>query len=245
MYRAHRAHGSFIAALGALALGLAVPAGASAQEVEEEADAAVTSTEQELQKEAQEQQEQEMSQNADDLVTVARSAGNLGSFLTIVEEAGLTSELSTGGPYTIFAPTDEAFAAAEAGAYASDDAAELQRLVRTHIAVGEWTSSELAGADGITNLLADDLALQWTPAEASPERAPQVEQAAVVKSDLAASNGVIHEIDAVLSPSPTPVSAGHTGNGDPGMEEAQPASGTASSPPESAAPDGPDAGAGR
>lgn len=189
-----RVHGSFLVALGAAALGLAVPAVASAQEPEPQPEA----TPQESPVEAVQEvlkDEKEASMESNDLVAVARAQGNLTRFLAIVEEAGLTHELSIGGPYTIFAPTDDAFAAAETAE--SGSAADLRHLVRTHIAVGDWSSEELSDATGITNLLADELTLgEMTGTET--EGTLQIAGANVVKSDIDASNGVIHKIDAVI-----------------------------------------------
>jgi len=209
-----RANRSFLAALTALAVGLAGPSVLSAQEAEPQPEATPQEAQQKPQQEASGNDESQMADDesaansSSDLVEVARAQGNLNRFLDIVDEAGLTAELSTGGPYTIFAPNDEAFAAVEKGEPGT--AAELRRLVRTHVAVGDWTSAELADATEIENLLADELTLE-EKAGADETGELHVAGATVVESDIEASNGVIHEIDAVLDVSPTPSTEANAG----------------------------------
>lgn len=178
---------SLLAVLGALALGLAVPTSSPAQEDSDDA------------------AQPAMSNEGESLVAVARAQGNLSRFVALLEQSGLAAELSGGGPFTVFAPTDDAFTAIEQeGAIETLEVQELRRLVRTHVAMGEWTSEELTGADGITNLLADELQIDWDAQSVEGEATRQVDGANVIRVDVLAGNGVIHEIDAVLTGSPAP-----------------------------------------
>ncbi len=125
------------------------------------------------------------------VVGVARSSG-LNRFARAVETAGMTEVLSGAGPFTVFAPTDRAFAAANLDALDRD---ALQRVIAYHVVPGQLTEDFLTGMDvNHTTLLGSSLNVDGS----GPGLL--VNGASVVRADLAASNGVVHSIDRVLTP---------------------------------------------
>ncbi|MFU8816024.1 MAG: fasciclin domain-containing protein [Pseudomonadales bacterium] len=129
------------------------------------------------------------------IVDVATQAGSFVTLLTALDAAGLTETLSGAGPFTVFAPTDEAFAALPAGALdgllADPDA--LTQVLVYHVVAGETGSAAITGLSSLTTLQGGTLAI-------STDDGVQVDNARVVAADVGASNGVIHVIDAVLLP---------------------------------------------
>jgi uncharacterized surface protein with fasciclin (FAS1) repeats len=121
----------------------------------------------------------------------ARAEG-LSRFLAAVDRAGLAETLAGEGPYTLFAPSNRAFAAARL----PDDAEALQRLIAYHVVPGTFTIAFLDGADvNYTTLEGSSLNVDGTGAVV------RAGGAAIVQPDLAAANGVVHVVDAVLHPS--------------------------------------------
>lgn len=119
-------------------------------------------------------------------------ANGLDRFVRAANVAGLTDALSGPGPFTLFAPTDRAFAASDAGRL---DAEALRRLVAYHVVPGQLPADFLEGVDvNHTTLLGSSLNVDGTGA------ALRVNGAAVVRADLFASNGVVFAIDRVLTP---------------------------------------------
>jgi uncharacterized surface protein with fasciclin (FAS1) repeats len=126
-----------------------------------------------------------------DLIGTAR-ANNLDRLVRAIGSADLTDTLSGSGPYTIFAPTDRAFAASNAGRLDGDG---LRRLLAYHVVQGQLTSAFLEGMDvNHTTLLGSSLNVDGTG------DGLRVNDARVLRADIAASNGVIHIIDRVLTP---------------------------------------------
>ncbi len=134
---------------------------------------------------------------ASDLLTAAREAGDLTTFLGAVEAAGLTDELSGDGPFTIFAPTDEAFAKLPAGKLADlmrpANRPLLVGLVKDHVVAGRMDSAHMISTRA-TNQSGGLLGI------AVVGDVMEIDDAHVVRRDIAAANGVIHTIDAVLAP---------------------------------------------
>jgi uncharacterized surface protein with fasciclin (FAS1) repeats len=129
------------------------------------------------------------------VLSVARSAG-LDRFVRAVDAAGMTELLSASGPYTLFAPTDRAFAASNANRL---DGEALQALVAYHVVPGTLTTDFLDGIDiNHTTLLGSRLNTDGTGG------ALRVNDANVVRADLMAGNGVVFAIDRVLTPVPPP-----------------------------------------
>ncbi|MBE2240549.1 MAG: fasciclin domain-containing protein [Caldilineaceae bacterium] len=131
------------------------------------------------------------------IAEVAAAAGNFTTLLAAVEAAGLVDELTSEGPFTVFAPTDEAFAALPDGtvdALLADPEGALRDILLYHVVAGKVMSGDLS--DGMT---ADTL--QGAPITVSlADGAVKVNDSNVVAADVEASNGVIHVIDAVLMP---------------------------------------------
>lgn len=138
-------------------------------------------------------------EHADDhgrsVVDVARQAGGFTTLLTALDAAGLTETLSGAGPFTVFAPTDEAFAALPAGALESllADPDALREVLVHHVVAGRAEAADVAGLASVTTLQGGTLAI-------STADGVRVGNGRVIAADVAAANGVIHVIDAVLLP---------------------------------------------
>jgi uncharacterized surface protein with fasciclin (FAS1) repeats len=147
-----------------------------------------------------------MSSQTKDLVAVATEAGNLNALVGALQAAGLVDVLKAPGPYTVFAPTDEAFAKLAKGALDSllADKEKLASLLTYHVVRGQVRSKDLIKTSGAIPATLNGLLLKVQ----TRDNKLSVNGAKVVKSDVAASNGVIHLIDAVLVPKVAEVPAG-------------------------------------
>ena len=130
------------------------------------------------------------------IVDVAASIGSFDTLLQAVEAAGLTEALSAEGPFTVFAPTDDAFAALPEGAVAAlllpENQGVLADILTYHVISGEVPAA--AASTGMVPTLSED-ALSIEVGETIT-----VDNATVIQADVPASNGIIHAIDAVLIP---------------------------------------------
>lgn len=130
-----------------------------------------------------------------DVLSVARDAGNYETFLAAVQAAGLTKKLQSKGPFTVFAPTDEAFAELPAGTV--DDLLEpankarLAGLLANHVVPGTILQADMKTMKA-TNVSGQDLAIRVVEGVAT------VNGARIVEPDLVASNGIIHGIRSVI-----------------------------------------------
>ncbi|HST20009.1 MAG TPA: fasciclin domain-containing protein [Blastocatellia bacterium] len=131
------------------------------------------------------------------IIDTTKAATNFTTFTKAVEAAGLTDTLNAEGPYTIFAPTDEAFAKLPAGTLDSlmANKEELQKLLLHHVVSGKVMAKDVATMQTAKSM--DGSSLKITAAGGKVA----IENAKVVQPDIAASNGVIHAIDTVLIPS--------------------------------------------
>jgi uncharacterized surface protein with fasciclin (FAS1) repeats len=130
------------------------------------------------------------------IIETAEAAGQFSTLLTAIEVAGLTETLATGGPFTVFAPTDAAFAAipeADLAAILADNET-LTAILTYHVVDGAVTSAQVVELDSATTLQGSDVAIVVSDAGVT------VDGANVVTVDVEASNGVIHVIDAVITP---------------------------------------------
>ena len=129
-----------------------------------------------------------------DIVDTAVAAGNFSTLVTAVKAAGLVETLKGAGPFTVFAPTDEAFAkvpkATLEGLLA--DKAALTKVLTYHVVAGKVMAADVK-AGHVKTVQGTDLAV-------ATEGGVTVNGAKVVAADVAASNGVIHAIDTVLMP---------------------------------------------
>ena len=136
----------------------------------------------------------------DDLITVAKAAGNFTTFLKVVDAAGLTATLQGPGTFTVFAPTDTAFSKLPAGKLDDllkpENKAKLVALVSYHLSNTKLTAADLAKTDEVKTIEGTPIDIDVTP----DGKVVEVDDAKVLGSDLEASNGIIHSIDAVLQP---------------------------------------------
>jgi uncharacterized surface protein with fasciclin (FAS1) repeats len=133
-----------------------------------------------------------------DIVDVAAAAGKFNTLVAAVQAAGLEDTLRGPGPFTVFAPTDEAFAALPAGTVESllkpENKEQLAAILAYHVLAGETKSAALAGKKlDVATVNSAKVMIDGT-------KGVTVNGANVVKADIVASNGVIHVIDAVLMP---------------------------------------------
>lgn len=132
---------------------------------------------------------------ATDIIDTAAASGSFNTFLAAVQAAGLTQTLKNQGPYTVFAPTDEAFAKLPAGTLRAlmKDKAKLAQVIGHHIVPGKILVAEVI--PGPTKTVSGDM-VNLT----SDNGKVTVDNAKVVDSDMVADNGVVHAIDAVVLP---------------------------------------------
>jgi uncharacterized surface protein with fasciclin (FAS1) repeats len=130
------------------------------------------------------------------LVATAQAAGQFNTLLAALNAAGLRQELETGGPYTVFAPTDAAFAALPPGTVESllQNPDALRAVLLYHVVSGQVTSAQAGALDAAPTLNGAALPIMRNGNQL------QVGPATVVQADIQASNGIIHVIDMVLVP---------------------------------------------
>ena len=133
-----------------------------------------------------------------DIVDTAAAAGSFTTLLAAAEAAGLVDALKGEGPLTVFAPTDDAFAALPAGTVETllkpENKDQLAAILKLHVVSGKVKSKDLAGK----TLTADTLG---GPVTIDATNGVKVNDATVTTADIKASNGIIHVIDKVLLPS--------------------------------------------
>ena len=129
------------------------------------------------------------------IVETAITAGSFSTLVTAVEAADLAATLSTGGPYTVFAPTDEAFAALPAGTLDQllQNPDQLREILLYHVVSGEVLAADVISLTSATTLEGTTVAIDAT-------NGVKINDANVIQADVLASNGVIHVIDKVLLP---------------------------------------------
>lgn len=131
------------------------------------------------------------------LLETAIKAGNFNTLIKVVKATKLDEDiLTTPGSYTVFAPTDDAFAKLPEGTLESllQDIPKLKKIVAYHLAFGDVRSDDLAQIDEAPTVEGSVLAIE------SVDGKIKVNDANVIKTDVLADNGVIHVIDAVLMP---------------------------------------------
>ena len=132
-----------------------------------------------------------------DIVDTAVAAGSFKTLATALEAAGLVNTLKGAGPFTVFAPTDEAFAKLPAGTLEMllkpENKAKLQRILTYHVVAGKVMAADVAKLRSAKAVSGDTITVSTTAGV-------MVDKARVLKTDVVASNGVIHVIDAVILP---------------------------------------------
>jgi len=146
------------------------------------------------------QAQQEMAAEAPsmNIVETAVAAGQFNTLAAALKAAGLVETLQSEGPFTVFAPTDEAFAKLPEGTVESllkpENKDQLVAILTYHVVSGEYMASDVVGMDSATTVEGSDVNFMVA------ENGAMINDANIVKTDIAASNGVIHVIDSVILP---------------------------------------------
>ena len=130
-----------------------------------------------------------------DIIEAARAAGSFKTLLTAIEAAGLTDTLRGDGPFTVFAPTDEAFAKLPKDTLDAllKDKAKLTSVLTYHVVSGKVMAADVAK-------LTEAKTVQGQSVKITATGGVTVDNAKVIKTDVPATNGVIHVIDMVIMP---------------------------------------------
>ena len=139
---------------------------------------------------------QEESPYAESLLEACAAIPRLQAFSAAIGTAGLARLLDGSGPITVFAPTDRAFDRIPSDERASlfGDSSRLAEVLRHHVVAGRVSAPRATKAKKVTPVFGDDLKLTRS------DRGFHVDQARIVKTNIRATNGVIHAIDRVLDP---------------------------------------------
>ena len=136
--------------------------------------------------------------NALDIVDTAVSAGQFNTLVAAVEAADLVTTLKGDGPFTVFAPTDEAFAALPEGTVENllkpENKDQLIAVLTYHVVPGKIMSSDIAGTATMVE------SVQGSELDVDATDGVTVDGATVVTADIETDNGVIHVIDRVVLP---------------------------------------------
>jgi uncharacterized surface protein with fasciclin (FAS1) repeats len=135
-----------------------------------------------------------------DIVDTAVAAGSFKTLVTAVKAAGLVDTLKSKGPFTVFAPNDDAFAKLPEGTVEGllKDIPKLTEILKYHVVNGAVPAADVALHKNITTLQGQDVkvdAAKW-----HLHKNPKINDANVLKADIMTDNGVIHVIDKVLLP---------------------------------------------
>jgi uncharacterized surface protein with fasciclin (FAS1) repeats len=133
-----------------------------------------------------------------DIVDTAVEAGQFNTLVTAVKAADLVDALKSEGPFTVFAPTDEAFAKLPHGTLDEllkpEKKADLQAILKYHVVSGKVMAKDVVNLHSAATLQGSRLRI------AVHEGTVMVDEAKVTKTDIECTNGVIHVIDAVVTP---------------------------------------------
>ena len=133
-----------------------------------------------------------------DVVDTAIAAGSFKTLAKALDAAGLVTTLKGSGPFTVFAPTDEAFAKLPAGTLETllkpENKEKLQRILTYHVVSGKVMASDVVKLQSAKAVSGDTITVNVR------NGVVHVDNATVTKADVTASNGVIHVIDSVILP---------------------------------------------
>ena len=139
-----------------------------------------------------------VAQMKSDIVDTAVAAGSFNTLVAAVQAAGLVDTLKSDGPFTVFAPTDAAFAALPAGTVESllkpENKDTLVKILTYHVVSGKVMSADIAG----TTL--SPATVEGSTVNINATNGVMIDGANVVTADIETSNGVIHVIDKVIMP---------------------------------------------
>lgn len=132
-----------------------------------------------------------------DIVTIALEAGSFNTLATALTKAGLIETLKGDGPFTVFAPTDEAFAKLPKGTVENllNDKEALTKILLYHVVSGKVTAKDVVKLNSASTLSKSDVKIKVKDGKVF------INNAQVTTADVMGSNGVIHIIDTVLIPS--------------------------------------------
>ena len=128
-----------------------------------------------------------------DIVDIAVGAGSFQTLVTAVQVAGLVETLKSPGPFTVFAPNDDAFAKLPPGTVQTlvQNIPQLTRILTYHVVPGKLMAADLAQLNSLTSVEGSEIKIDTS-------NGFEVKNATVVAPDIEASNGVIHVIDTVI-----------------------------------------------
>lgn len=131
-----------------------------------------------------------------DIVDTAANAGSFNTLVTAIQAANLVDTLKGSGPFTVFAPTDEAFAKLPQGTVEAllNDIPKLTQVLTYHVVSGRVSSSDVVQLDSAPTVAGPAVTIHTTNGSV------KINDATVTNPDIAADNGVIHVIDKVLIP---------------------------------------------
>ena len=129
-----------------------------------------------------------------DIVDIAVGAGSFTTLVTAVQVADLVAALKSAGPFTVFAPNDQAFANLPPGTVQTlvQNPPQLARILKYHVVAGKFTRDDLAKLGEVTSLEGSPIKIK------SSEQGFQVKNAQVLAADIEADNGIIHVLDRVI-----------------------------------------------
>ncbi|MDR7523169.1 MAG: fasciclin domain-containing protein [Armatimonadota bacterium] len=135
-------------------------------------------------------------QAARDIVDTAVAAGSFTTLVKAVQEAGLVQTLKGPGPFTVFAPTDEAFAKLPPGTLDAllKDRQKLTAVLTYHVVPGRVLAADVMKLKSAKTVNGQEITISVK------DGAVMVDTARVIRTDIIASNGVIHVIDSVILP---------------------------------------------
>lgn len=130
-----------------------------------------------------------------DIVDTAMSAGTFSTLVAAVTAAGLADTLKSPGPFTVFAPTDDAFSKLPSGTVEAllQDILTLRKILEYHVVSGKVTAADVVKLTKATTVEGSDVKIDAS-------NGVKVNDATVVQPDIETDNGVIHVIDTVLLP---------------------------------------------
>lgn len=133
-----------------------------------------------------------------DIVDTAVAAGNFNTLAAALEAGGLIDTLKSDGPFTVFAPTDEAFAKLPAGTVESlllpENKDKLVEILTYHVVAGKVKAADVVTLSSASTVNGSDVAIRVE------EQVVFVNDSRVIATDIGASNGVIHVVDTVILP---------------------------------------------
>jgi len=130
-----------------------------------------------------------------DIVDIAVSSDSFKTLVAAVQAAGLVETLKSPGPFTVFAPNDEAFAKLPPGTIQTlvQNIPQLTRILKYHVVSGKLAKADLAKLDTVTSVEGSTIRIDCSDGF-------EIKNATVLAADIDADNGIIHVIDTVILP---------------------------------------------